>query len=66
MGNMSTSFHDRKRRENDVLQKSKGRAEKAEVHMPSGTPRKAPLFVLYVIDIQKSQGLILNSGWSYV
>ena len=30
---MITSFHDRKRRENDVLQKSKGRAEKAEVHM---------------------------------
>ena len=32
---MSTSFHDRKRRENYVLQKSQGSVEK---QMPPGTP----------------------------
>ena len=46
-GNMSTSFHDQKRRENYVLQKSPGRVEKQGCRYPLEPPRTAPLIDNY-------------------
>ena len=57
---MSTSFHDKKRRENYVLQKSPGRVEKQGCMCPLEPPRTAPLKMRFFQTLCTS---ICRYGW---